>query len=110
MSLLTILNSAGVEVTTETTVKVTGQITVFDGRDLRQRGQSVSSTSVDLKIQAGISPIVYLGSIGTVSDNTSSAGLTLSTPFINAGTHVILLITHSSGGFVTQVNDSKSNV
>jgi hypothetical protein len=111
MSLLTTLNNVGIETSIENALKLSGQASVSDARGLYQRGQAITSVSRDLKIQAGISPIVYVGSLGTASDNTSGAGLLLQVPdYITPGLHVILLIEHSSGGSVISVSDSQSNV
>lgn len=110
MSLLIALNYPGDDTFVTRDVRVTGSALNSDTRDLRVRGQTSIADSRELRITGQIGPITYIGSLGSATASGSATSLTLAAPFVTAGMHVILLITHSSGGNVVGASDPRGNI
>lgn len=109
MSLLTLFNYPE-ELTFDTRdTRVVGSSTSVRTQDLKLSGGLLAVANYDMRISGQVGPLGYVGPLGTASSSTSSTSLALTSSFVNAGRHVILIIAHSSGGNVTGASDPRGN-
>lgn len=110
MTLLTLLAQNGIDTSVARDIRVSGLLLSSNARDIRLTAQAVTFVTRDIRLQGQLGSISYLGQLGTASSNASASSLSITTPAITAGTHVILLVSHSSGGNVTGATDTRGNI
>lgn len=108
MPITTLVNNS-VDTSVERDTRLTGLASIAVTRDIRSTGQLTTNVVRDARLSASVSPIAYSGPFVSVGDTTSSNSFGFNVPFVNAGSHVILAITHASGGNVTGATDTRGN-
>ena len=108
MPITTLVNNFE-DTSVERDTRLTGLADQSVVRDLRSTGQATSNVNRDVRLASAISPIAYNGPLVTASSTSSSATFAFNVPFVTAGSHVILAVTHASGGNVTGASDTRGN-
>ena len=108
MPITTLVNNFE-DTSVERDTRLTGLADIAMTRDVRSTGQLTTNVVRDTRLTASVSPIAYSGPLVTASGTASSTSFSFSVPFVTAGSHVILAITHSSGANVTGASDPRGN-
>ena len=71
---------------------------------------ATTSIARDVRITSQASPISYLGPLVVASSTSSANSIAVTIPsFVTAGSHLIIAVSHASGGNVTGASDSRGN-
>ncbi len=109
MPFTTLVNNF-VDTSVEFDTRVVAQGDISVTRDIREIGAAFTSIAEDLRSRGTYAGISYVGPLNQTGSSSSSSTLSISVPdFVTAGTHVILAVTHASGGNVTGATDSQGN-